>query len=91
MDQDLGITPKVDDPVAEDPVAEDLVAADHKLLRLAELVQHLTDCPPEGAIHAVRRSARTAPTTHDEALSIVARAVVSIHRGVDLRDQLDLP
>jgi hypothetical protein len=55
--------------------------------RLAELVMHLSECPPEMAVHAVQRSLHARPADIDEALSVVATALVSVHRGVDLRDE----
>jgi hypothetical protein len=55
--------------------------------RLAELVMHLSSCAPEVALHAMARSAHTPPTDGDEALVVVARALVSVRHGVDLRDE----
>jgi hypothetical protein len=56
------------------------------LERLAELVMHLTDCAPEVALHAVNRVITAEPTTVDEALRVVARAICGVKRGLDLRD-----
>jgi chemotaxis regulatin CheY-phosphate phosphatase CheZ len=57
--------------------------------RLAELVVHLTDCSPERAIEAVEAAAPVDPVSPDDALEVVARAIVTV-RHVDLRDQVDL-
>lgn len=57
---------------------------DHRTLRLAELVQHLTGCGPAGALHAVEVNRREGSA--DDALDIVARAIVSLRR-IDLRDR----
>jgi len=57
--------------------------------RLAEMVVHLTDCSPERAIEAVASAEPVDPVDPEDALAIVARAIVAVRR-VDLRDQLDL-
>ena len=54
--------------------------------RLAELVVHLTDCSPRLAIAAVETAVgRTGPAEGDR-LAIVASALVSVRRAIDLRD-----
>ena len=70
-----------------EPVAPTAPLPGFRMGRLAELVMHLSSCPPEAALHAVARSAHTPPTDGDEALVVVARALVSVRRGVDLRDE----
>jgi hypothetical protein len=65
-------------------VARDLTV---RKSRLAELVMHLSECPPEMAVHAVQRSLHARPVDMDEALEVVAKALVSVHHGVDLRDE----
>lgn len=45
--------------------------------RLAELVAHLTDCPPDGAREVVANGYRPALSA-DEALRLTARAVVEL-------------
>ena len=57
--------------------------------RLAELVVHLTGCDPTAAVEAVAQSTDTDPQSVDDALTIVARAMCSIHK-IDLREALDL-
>ncbi len=57
--------------------------------RLAELVVHLTDCAPQRAIAAVSAAKVEDPVDADDALAVVARAIVDVRR-VDLRDQVDL-
>jgi hypothetical protein len=57
--------------------------------RLAELVIHLTGCPPRVAVDAVAASTVIAPRTADEALAVVARAMCSV-RHLDLTDSVDL-
>ena len=59
--------------------------------RLAELVVHLTDCAPERASAAVEAAhpILNDPLDEDEALAVVARAMVAV-RNVDLRDSVDL-
>ena len=55
--------------------------------RLAELVVHLTDCSPRLAIAAVdAATGGVAPSTDDERLAAVARALVAVRRPIDLRD-----
>jgi len=55
--------------------------------RLAELVIHLSDCPAPAALAAVTDAAGgTVPATEDERLEVVARALVSLRRHIDLRD-----
>jgi chemotaxis regulatin CheY-phosphate phosphatase CheZ len=59
--------------------------------RLAELVMHLTGCAPERALRAVEAAhpILNDPLNEDEALAVVARAMVAV-RNVDLRDSVDL-
>ena len=57
--------------------------------RLAELVQHLTDCSPELARAAVEAVKSSEPEDSAAALELVARAMSAIRR-IDLRDGLDL-
>ncbi len=80
------------DELSADGVSPQAISLDQEIRvrRLAEMVQHLTDCPPDGALHAVKRSLRKAPSTADEALDIVARAIVGLKHGIDLRDQIEL-
>lgn len=60
--------------------------------RLAELVLHLSDCPPPAAVAAVAAaSGDVAATTGDERLAIVAQALVSLRHGIDLRDRPKAP
>ncbi len=55
--------------------------------RLAELVAHLTDCVPAAAVAAVEDAAAGVEIdSHDDRLGIVARAMVSVRHGIDLRD-----
>jgi hypothetical protein len=71
----------------EDTAADD----DLRVRRLAEMVQHLSDCSPTGALHAVKRAVRTPPASPDDALAAVAHALVAVKRGkIDLRDQIEL-
>lgn len=54
--------------------------------RLAELVVHLTDCAPALAIAAVQEAATDeALATPDDRLLVIARAMVSVKQGIDLR------
>ena len=74
-------------PAREDTAADDAL----RIQRLAEMVQHLTECSPARALHAVKRVVRTPPTSPDDALAVVARALVTVKRGqIDLRDQIEL-
>lgn len=57
--------------------------------RIAELVQHLTDCSPELARAAVEAVKSSEPEDSAAALELVARAMSAIRR-IDLRDGLDL-
>ena len=57
--------------------------------RLAELVVHLTGCNPEVAVVAVDTVTESMPSTIDDALLIVARAMCSV-RDVDLTEPVDL-
>jgi len=57
--------------------------------RLAELIVHLTGCAPERALDAIAAENVVDPVDPDEALEIVARAMVAV-RQLDLRDRLDL-
>jgi hypothetical protein len=62
-------------------------AGDQELDRLAELVEHLTDCRPQLAAAAVREAAAQRPSqTADDRLLLVARAMLSVRDGVDLRE-----
>ena len=55
--------------------------------RLAELVVHLTDCPPRLAVAAVNAAVGDErPATADERLAVVADAIVAVRRQIDLRD-----
>ena len=55
--------------------------------RLAELVVHLSDCLPQAAVNAVNAAAeRIEVETTDDRLMIVAKALVSVRRGLDLRE-----
>jgi hypothetical protein len=60
--------------------------------RLAELVVHLTDCPPALAVVAVNEAAaeRRLDDTEDR-LEVLASALVSVKRGIDLRDGQGTP
>jgi hypothetical protein len=61
--------------------------ADEGLGRLAELVEHLTDCRPQLAVAAVRQAAERRPgETAEDRLLLVARAMLSVRDGVDLRE-----
>jgi hypothetical protein len=72
-----------DSPEEPVPAPLDLVRG-----RLAELVVHLSDCPPDAAIAAIRRAAPdSAPLDHDGRLGLVAAALVRVRPGIDLRDQ----
>jgi hypothetical protein len=54
--------------------------------RLAELVMHLTDCPAPLAVAAVNEAAGEDDLeSQDERLMVVARAMVSVKHGIDLR------
>ena len=56
--------------------------------RLAELVVHLSDCPAPAAVAAVNEAAGGSTlATDDERLRVVARALVSVRRHIDLRDR----
>jgi hypothetical protein len=57
--------------------------------RLAELVAHLTDCPPEHAVAAVESVQTVEPADADAALEVVARAMRAT-RHIDLRETIDL-
>ena len=55
--------------------------------RLAELVVHLTDCPAPLAVAAVNEAIGDDElSTEDDRLMVVARAMLSVKRGPDLRD-----
>ena len=55
--------------------------------RLAELVAHLTDCVPAAAVAAVEVAAADVEVeSHDDRLEIVARAMIAVRHGIDLRD-----
>jgi hypothetical protein len=58
--------------------------------RLAELIVHLTDCSPAAALAAVEASMRRPPMNTEEALEVVALAMVLVRRPLDLRETLDL-
>jgi hypothetical protein len=73
------------------PAVDPMTDGELRVWRLAEMVQHLTQCPPTRALHAVQVSMRRPPETTDEALEVVARAMISLKSGIDLRDQIDLP
>jgi hypothetical protein len=54
--------------------------------RLAELVMHLTECPAPLAVAAVNEAAGDdEPATQDDRLLVVAKAMVSVKHGIDLR------
>ncbi|MGH9187588.1 MAG: hypothetical protein ACRD0U_17525 [Acidimicrobiales bacterium] len=57
--------------------------------RLAELVVALTGCPPEQARSAVLHAALNDLLDPGNALAVVASAMVSVRRGVDLREPAD--
>jgi hypothetical protein len=62
-------------------------ADDEGLGRLAELVEHLTDCRPQLATAAVRQAAEQGSgETVEDRLLLVARAMLSVRDGVDLRE-----
>ena len=67
-----------------------LPARDDRASRLAELVVHLTDCDPEGALHAVDRQELPPAATADAALDVVARAMLSVSKPRPLRAVDDL-
>jgi hypothetical protein len=67
---------------------EDGVERDVRTERLAELVHALTGCGPAGAWLAVQRQVANDPPTADTALEILARAMVSVSKGIDLRDEV---
>jgi hypothetical protein len=56
---------------------------------LAELVLHLTGCPPRTAVAAVDAATGGEPASVDDALLIVAKAMCSVRR-VDLTHAVDL-
>ena len=60
------------------------------ILRLAEMVQHITECAPAGALHAVQRAVVHMPRNADESLAAVATAIVAVRRGIDLTDEIRL-
>lgn len=63
-------------------------AVDEQLTRdrLAEFVVHLTDCAPTLAMAAVAEAiGDNLPQTDDERLRVIARAMLSVKQGVDLR------
>jgi hypothetical protein len=67
-----------------DPAGERQETQSHD--RLAELVVHLTDCPAPLAIAAVNEAAGDDElVTEDDRLMVVARAMLSVKRGIDLR------
>jgi len=61
-----------------------------RLARLAELVVHLTECSPVAALNAVVRAAGGKALTNDNSLDVLARAIFSVHKGIDLRDVVNL-
>lgn len=64
----------------------------HAQPRLAELVMHLAQCPPERALEAVGSAqvpANADDPTPSDPLEIVASALVRL-RHVDLRERIDL-
>lgn len=55
--------------------------------RLAELVIHLTDCDPALAVAAVEAATGgVALEEGDDRLGVVAQAIISVRRTIDLRD-----
>lgn len=55
--------------------------------RLAELVADLSGCPAPAALDAVSRAGgEFPPATADEALAVVARAMVQMRHRVDVRE-----
>jgi hypothetical protein len=67
-----------------DPAGEQRETQSHD--RLAELVVHLTDCPAPLAVAAVNEAAgEDELLTDDDRLMVVARAMLSVKRGIDLR------
>lgn len=55
--------------------------------RLAELVVHLTDCDPTVAVAAVdAATGGVALGDGDDRLGVVAQAIISVRRTIDLRD-----
>lgn len=55
--------------------------------RLAELVAHLTECNPRLAVAAVNAAiGDTAPSDSGDRLAVVAQALLSVKRQIDLRD-----
>lgn len=58
---------------------------DIRTLRMAELVQHLTGCQPDGALRAIEATGWPEPTSLDDALEALAGAMVRL-RHLDLRD-----
>ena len=61
---------------------------DHRTLRLAELVQHLTGCAPRGALRALETTLDLTDGDDEDALATVARAIVTL-RHIDLREPRD--
>jgi hypothetical protein len=60
--------------------------------RLTELVVHLTDCSPRLAVVAVDAAVGGAiPVDDDGRLAVVARALVSVRRSIDLREPKPAP
>lgn len=58
--------------------------------RLAELVVHLTDCNPRLAVAAVNAAVGREQAVDADAegrLAVVAQAMVSVRRQIDLRDR----
>jgi len=75
-------------PEAETSVADATLDAvlEATLDRLAELVICLTDCPAPLAVAAVKEAASgNDAVTEDDRLRIVARAMLSVKKGIDLR------
>lgn len=62
-------------------------ASTERVERLVELVAALAGCHTEVARNAVQRSLERVPESQDESLAVVARALVSVRHGIDLRDQ----
>ena len=54
--------------------------------RLAELVVHLTDCNPRLAMAAVDAAAGGSDLGTVDRLAVVASALASVRRSIDLRD-----
>ena len=75
-------------PEAESSVADATLdaALDATLDRLAELVMCLTECHAPLAVAAVQEAATDRDAaTEDDRLRIVARAMLSVKKGPDLR------